>query len=252
MSNSRDRLQRGPDLPYKLVAGVEPVRRGWLVVSAKLQGPTLAPHEAAIYKRFVDILDHKPAFTVIAVHAPIGLLDRPRRRGRECDREARRLLGWPHLGAIATPPAWSQLPAPPPAARKKGSRAPRRAPARVTPVTQRIRRIAEVNREMQPYWQRTVYEVNPELSFYHLNGEHPMPHSKRSLSGIEERYELLATKLPNFASTLEQEIAGATPLVLMDAVADLWTARRIAAKAAIRLPLDPQWDPEGLRMEIVL
>jgi predicted RNase H-like nuclease len=79
-----------------------------------------------------------------------------------------------------------------------------------------------------------------------------MPHSKRSLSGIEERYELLATKLPNFASTLEQEIAGATPLVLMDAVADLWTARRIAAKAAIRLPLDPQWDPEGLRMEIVL
>ena len=33
--------RRGPDLPYSLVAGVTPCATGWLVASAKLQGPFL-------------------------------------------------------------------------------------------------------------------------------------------------------------------------------------------------------------------
>jgi hypothetical protein len=31
----------------------------------------------------------------------------------------------------------------------------------------------------------------------------------------------------------------------------LWTARRIFARAGTRLPTDPEWDEEGLRMEFV-
>ena len=37
---------------------------------------------------------------------------------------------------------------------------------------------------------------------------------------------------------------------LLDAAVFLWTARRIFAHAAIRIPWDPEWDEQGLRMEI--
>jgi hypothetical protein len=38
---------------------------------------------------------------------------------------------------------------------------------------------------------------------------------------------------------------------LLDAAAFMWTARRISARAGMRVPLDPEWDGEGLRMEII-
>jgi hypothetical protein len=31
----------------------------------------------------------------------------------------------------------------------------------------------------------------------------------------------------------------------------MWTARRILGRAMTRLPLDPEWDSQGLRMELV-
>jgi predicted RNase H-like nuclease len=46
-------------------------------------------------------------------------------------------------------------------------------------------------------------------------------------------------------------VAGAKPWHLLDAAACLWTARRVAARAATRIPMDPEWDSQGLRMEIV-
>lgn len=38
---------------------------------------------------------------------------------------------------------------------------------------------------------------------------------------------------------------------LYDVAALLWTARRVHGKAARRIPKEPEWDSEGLRMEIV-
>jgi predicted RNase H-like nuclease len=38
---------------------------------------------------------------------------------------------------------------------------------------------------------------------------------------------------------------------LIDALADLWTSRRIAARAISRMADDPTWDAQGLRMDIV-
>jgi predicted RNase H-like nuclease len=38
---------------------------------------------------------------------------------------------------------------------------------------------------------------------------------------------------------------------MLDVAAFMWTARRIFARAAVRMPEDPQWDEQGLRMEIV-
>jgi len=38
---------------------------------------------------------------------------------------------------------------------------------------------------------------------------------------------------------------------VLDACVDLWTARRIAARAVARLPEVPEWNEDGLRMEFV-
>ena len=49
---------------------------------------------------------------------------------------------------------------------------------------------------MAPFRQRTIYEVNPELSFFQLNGEEPLRWSKHSEKGHEERSALLEEKVP--------------------------------------------------------
>ncbi len=53
------------------------------------------------------------------------------------------------------------------------------------------------------------------------------------------------------ADSRRREYPGSGRPHLLDAAAILWTARRIFAKAALRIPDDPEWDEHGLRMEIV-
>ncbi len=112
-------------------------------------------------------------------------------------------------------------------------------------------KIAEVDAAIAPYWQRTVFEVHPELTFFQLNEDRPVVFSKRTLPGMEERRRLLSARVPGVERTLDAHLAGISPPQLLDAAACLWTARRILSRAVARLPVDPEWDGMGLRMEIV-
>jgi predicted RNase H-like nuclease len=96
-----------------------------------------------------------------------------------------------------------------------------------------------------------VYEVHPETSFYQLNGDRPLSYSKRTAAGREERRQLLEAKFAGVARIIDARTAGASQRHRLDAAACLFTARRIAARAITRIPEDPEWDDEGLRMEIV-
>jgi predicted RNase H-like nuclease len=228
----------GPALPYDLLAGVVPCRKGWLVASGKLVGVSLHPEAPSVVANFTEVLDHIPAYVVTAVYTPIGLAKKWTERGRKCDREARSLVGWPHLGAIASPPGRLDL--------------ARGAAVVGDVVTRRMAHaIAEVDAEMQPYRQRSVYAAHPELSFFQLGGDQPPRLSKHTAAGQRERRELLLRRMNGTERILDVEVAGATKGNLLDAVALLWTARRIVAKAATRLPDDPEWDDRGLRMEWV-
>jgi len=229
--------RHGPDLPYDLLAGVVPCRKGWLVLRGKLIGATLHVEPPEVVAHFVEVLDHVPSYIVTAVATPIGLADRWSAGGRRCDREARLLLGWPRLGAIASPPGRRNL---------RGKKA-------VGDVTSRqlMARIAEIDGEMQPYRQRAVYSTHPELSFFQLNSERPLRRAKQSPAGRKERRALVARRMAGIERVLADEVAGVTRSQLLDAAATLWTARRIAAKSAARVPIAPQWDKTGLRMEYV-
>ncbi len=114
-----------------------------------------------------------------------------------------------------------------------------------------LRRIAEVDANIAPYWQRTVYEVHPELSFYQLNEDTPLRYGKHLHRGVAERRALIERRMPMMADALDRRVRGARRHHLIDAAACLWTARRIAGRAVNRLPDFPEWDEIGLRMEYV-
>ena len=233
----------GPQLPYKLIAGVEPCPGGWLVVSGRLQGITAHPQEPEVFPSFADILDYRPAFEVIAVHCHLSFPEEDTPGGRRCDKLARQLLGWPRSGAIGSPPSRRYL---------RVGDLDARAHRGLNPINARmLRRYAEVAEEMQPYRQRQVFEVHPELSFYQLNGDRPMHYPKRTSEGIAERQALVEARIPGAEVILDADLPGVHPWHLLDATADMTTARRIAARAVERIPEDPEWDEQGIRMELL-
>jgi predicted RNase H-like nuclease len=201
----------------------------------------LATEDPRIVPSFTDVLDEKPAFSVIALRAPVGFLDKAEPRGRTCDREARSLLGRRRGAAVQSAPAW-------PAFTDEGSA---RTDGLDAVTLALFPRYAEVAREMAPYLQRTVYEAHPELSFFQLNHDQPCRYSKRFVAGQLERRELLDARIPGVERIVDAQVRGAKIWHLLDAAACLWTARRILARAATRVPADPEWDTQGLRMEIV-
>lgn len=239
-------MRRGPDLPYEMLAGVVPVPKGWLVASGKLVGIQVYPEVPQVVARLREVLDSVPPYKAIAVTLPVGLPDSPQRGGRAADQAARRLLGFPHAGAIGSTPTRAAL------AERKYDRARAANGGLLDVVTwQQFRRLRELDEEMEPYLQRQVYEVRPELSFMQLNDEVPLQHSKDTAAGRKERVELLLRRMPTSDRLVTAEVEGVRRHHLVDAAVTLWTARRIAARAIARLPESPEWDGRGLRMEIV-
>jgi predicted RNase H-like nuclease len=222
------------------VAGVTPCRGGWLVAASKLQGTIFAPEDPARIETFVDVVDMRPSYSIIALNAPVGGLERAQAGGRTCDREARALLGR-RAAAVKSAPVHVET--------QEGTDL---LTDHIDAISRTLLpRYQEAAREMAPFRQRTIYEVNAELSFYQLNGEAPMQWGKHSEKGIEERRAVLEAKIPGALRIIDAEVPGATPSHLLDVAAILWTARRIFAHAAVRIPTDPEWDEQGLRMEIV-
>lgn len=216
------------------------------MAAAKLQGTTVSPETPRIAASFADILDSKPAFEILTVFTPIGLPDEPTPGGRQCDQEARRVLGWPRSGAISSPPCRPALRAGTFAAAWEANG------GHLSALTWgAFPKIAEVDGVIAPYWQRSVFEVHPELSFYQLNEDAPLRTSRRSEAGVKERTALLLDRLGGAERILDHPVPGSTLQHRIDAAVCLWTARRIASRAIVRIPENPVWDSLGLRMEIV-
>lgn len=236
---------RGSHLPYRVLAGVVPCPGGWLAATAKLQGITLSPEEPQVFASLIDLLDYKPAYQVIALFAAIGLPDQPTALGRTCDRDARRLLGSPRSAAIVSAPARSLLDI------KTYAEAVAEAGHLSVIAWRLLPKLAEVDRNLAPYWQRTVFEVHPELSFYQLGNDQPLRYPKHSEAGREERRARVVPRIPGVERILDARLPKVSSAHLLDATACLWTARRIVSRAVDRLPEDPEWDSQGLRMEII-
>jgi len=231
---------QGPNLPYSVVAGVVATPAGWLLASAKLRGATFAPEEAMLFQTFREVLDVRPSFAIVVVNVPIGYLDGSTTEQRTCDRDAQVLLG-DHAREVRDAPTRSLL-----FERAIGE------DGTFVDVDFLYERYRDVAQEISPSNQRVVYEGNPALSFYQLNGNQSLLWSSDSEDGRNERQTVLELKIPGIRRVLESAVADVTQSELHNAAALLWTARRVYGHSATRLPSDGEWDSEGLRMELVM
>ena len=208
-----------------------------------LQGIHLAPQPAFLVPVLTDVLDYRPAFAVIALHAPVGLNDKPGER-RTCDRKTRELLG--ARGAAVIPaPSRELLEA------KSFEEARLVEPGMDIARWRALPKAAEAAREVQSWNQRTVWEVHPELALRQMNGGEPVPFPRSSPLGRAERARLVSVTLPGAEQVLKERPGSIREGKLIDALADLWTARHIRARAITRTSDEPIWDSQGLRMDIV-
>lgn len=99
-----------------------------------------------------------------------------------------------------------------------------------------------------------IREVHPEVSFWAWNGRRPMAFSKKKAEGVAERLALVEEWLGGGVLSrargryLRRDLADDD---VLDAIAGLWTAHRMAAGEAETLPASPPRDETGLPMQIV-
>ena len=233
-------------MPYKMLGGVVPCPGGWLVLPARLAAVTVIVEEPMVFKTLIEVLEFKPKFEAAAIFAPVGFQDEPTGPYRPCDVEAREMVGWPRLAAIKPIPSRAALRA---ATRDEAREL---EPWLTNEDFRRMKWIREAEREFQPFHQRNWFAAHPDLSFYVLNGDRPVTSSPYQPEGVYERMNLIKGKLPGVEeAVVATPPAGAAQVHLLQAAGLLWTARRAAGRAVNRLPMDPNWDNSGLRMELV-
>src|SRR5262245_33074549 len=86
-----------------LLYGIDGCRGGWVVASAPSASGEVA---VEIVPEFRCILDRVAADSILAIDIPIGI---PENEPRTCDRDARRLLGWPRSSSVFSPPCRKAL-----------------------------------------------------------------------------------------------------------------------------------------------
>ena len=231
------------------VAGIDGCRAGWIAVLVEQRRQQTQDHQIRLCARFDEVLTLHPKPAVIAMDIPIGLLEEHQPGGRECDQQARRLLGR-RASSVFTPPTRKLL---------KATRYEQvRAHGLSIQAFGIVPKIHEVDQQMTLELQKTVYEAHPELAFRFLVGS-PMQYNKKTREGREERLRTLEQAPGKLFRGIRQAFIDDLKTFkrkqvalddLLDAYALAETALRIANGQADHLPANPPVDKKGLRMEI--
>lgn len=229
------------------VVGVDGCKGGWVAVVYDVETGTLVPK---FHPSFQEVLDDYPKAKAICIDIPIGLREGP--QPRACDTEARKVLKR-KAPAVFTPPDPRVL----------FETVYEDALAKSRELTGKgiflilfgmFPKLREVNQIVTPDMQGLVFEVHPEVCFWALAGKRPMIYKKSKPEGYEERRSLLAAELGHSLWTRKDAFSLARPAQpddVLDATVAAWTARRVAMGREGRLPVNPEKDARGRRMEMV-
>ncbi len=121
---------------------------------------------------------------------PVGFFEFPQGPYRPCDAEAREMVGWPRVVGIKPMPSRAALRA------ETRDEARRLEPWLTNDDFRRFKWWRQVEREFQPFHQRTFFAAHPDLSFTNLNGDMPLTTSPHHQEGVLERMQLIRDKLP--------------------------------------------------------
>jgi predicted RNase H-like nuclease len=230
------------------IVGIDGCRTGWLCLTKDLDTGIAT---SQILQSIDLLLEFDPAPLCIAVDIPIGLPDAGH---RNCDREARRLLGWPRQSSVFSAPIRSMLQA---ADYEEACQLGRNRDGRA--LSRQAWGIVPKIREMDalltnhPAMVDSVFEVHPELSFWLWNDKSAMVHGKKTLDGRRERESLVDQLYErDYVAARKHLKKGAYANDdLLDAFAALWTADRIQRGISIRLPDATDVDSLGIPKRIV-
>ena len=219
------------------VAGIDGCRGGWVAFKVDLETQTtsveLVEIGALLRKR-------PPDLAYLAIDIPIGLLD----GSRACDKAARKLLGRPRGSSVFPVPCRAAIRA---ANYDDATAVNKQQTGKKLSVWTWgiVPKIKEVDDAITPDRQQWAFEVHPEVSFWKLAGEHPMPHKKKIEDGVNERIALLRPVFPEIDRHLQNRPPGVGKDDLLDAAAAAWTALRISSGEAQQV-CKPECDSKGL------
>ena len=234
--------------------GVDGCPYGWVGVGFGSSGYW----EVELFRKFNEVPDYYAEAKLVLVDIPIGLPESA--EGRECDDEARRVLG---------PRRSSVFPAPTRGAVEQAAKSPRdhgganRIERRLAGKGMSIQafgiapKIHEVDEAMQNLDTNAppVREVHPEICFWALNNRQPMEHSKKKREGEAERIRVLQGKNPRAQEILDGACykflrSQAARDDILDALVAAVTAR-LGHGRLKTIPESPAVDSKGLAMEMV-
>lgn len=231
-------------------AGVDGCRCGWCVVQLDRNHAwhihlveninTLAPLIETSVLTLIDI--------------PIGLLDNDGPQ-RECDQQARRVLGMPRASSVFPAPSRTATYAASyeQACSLNQQRLGRKLSKQSWNIAAKIREIDELLLK-QKHLATKLRESHPEVCFWALNNKIPMRFNKKKPSGHEERLALLAHYLPQARDILEAaRVKYSRKDLAVDDILDaivLAVAAQLGNQNLHTLPVDPPKDRQNLTMEI--
>jgi predicted RNase H-like nuclease len=230
----------GYNVPF--VAGMKSCRYGWVVVTVEFDQEVVS-EEHHLFSTIREALSLFPRPGIFAVSVPIGLLDESAKGGRECDRQARKILGTPRGNSIFSPPSRSSLNCS--TFEQALSSGLNRQSLAILP------RVLEMDQVINPERQSWIKEAHPELSFYVMDGLRPMEERRKTIPGRKARMDLLK----RFFHQVEEGSTRFTrkdvsPDDVLDAYAAAWTAMRVFKGEAGCIPENPIYDSKGVEMAI--
>lgn len=231
------------------VAGVDGCKGGWICAVRETSTGALRFELAATPAALLQL---DPLPKIVCVDIPIGL---PEAGRRECDVSARERLGWPRRSSVFPAPIRPSLNS---RDREEASRITeavdgRRVGAQGWALYPKIRAVDELLTTSSAA-RRRIREVHPEVCFWAWNGGNALREGKQTLAGKKQRLRLAETWLGTGVLTAARCGYSTRQVAdddILDAIAALWTATRIAAGTSETLPRKLHKDATGIPMQIV-
>lgn len=230
------------------VAGADGCKRGWFRAARETGSGEL---HFEVFREAHALLRAAPSPRFLALDIPIGL---PASGRRDCDVAARGVLKPLRTSSVFPAPVRPALHA---ETRLEACTITKACDGRLvgTQAFALYKKIREVDALLEKSGEARarVREIHPEVCFWAWNGEAAMRASKKTPAGLRQRKALVQKWLgaDALASARKRAGPGVADDDILDAIAALWTATRIAEGRARTLPAVPPVDPTGLRMEIV-
>lgn len=239
----------------RTLVGIDGCKAGWIAAVDRPAGGITIQVERSLEA----LIESCPDDALFAIDMPIGLPERIVQLGRSPEAAARACLGQ-RRGSIFFIPSRQAVYATDYDEAKRIARMtsqPPRMPAiQAFHIFPRIRELDGLLRD-RPCLAARFHETHPELAFWHMNGKKPLSEPKKRKNkpyepGLSLRRHLLIAAGIAAETCVTKPPRGAASDDLLDALACLISARRIASGEALSFPDPPDRDAYGLPIAIIV